>query len=41
MRWTMKASKRWQYVFGLASKISRCGEDSEDGVRNEAAEEDT
>jgi len=28
---TMKASKRWQYVFSLASKISRCGEDSEDG----------
>jgi DNA-directed RNA polymerase II subunit RPB1 len=27
----MKASKRWQYVFSLASKISRCGEDCEDG----------
>ena len=28
---TMKPSKRWQYIFSLASKISRCGEDSEDG----------
>ena len=27
----MKPSKRWQYIFSLASKISRCGEDSEDG----------
>ena len=25
------ASKRWAYVFGIASKVLRCGEDSEDG----------
>ena len=27
----LSATKRWAYVFGLASKISRCGEDSDDG----------
>ena len=27
----MPGSKRWKYIFGLASKISRCGEDTEDG----------
>ena len=27
----LNGTKRWSYVFGLASKISRCGEDSEDG----------
>lgn len=27
----MLPEKRWAYVFGLASKIKRCGEDSEDG----------
>ena len=25
------ATKRWSYVFAIASKISRCGEDNEDG----------
>ena len=28
---TLPASKRWAYVFAIASKIMRCGEDSEDG----------
>lgn len=27
----MKASERWNFVFALASKIKRCGEDSADG----------
>ena len=27
----MKASDRWNFVFSIASKIKRCGEDCEDG----------
>jgi len=27
----MKESTRWNFVFALASKIKRCGEDSSDG----------